>query len=110
MDRVANLAQECLFQLHILMVSQSDHADADVGVHLFNGFRQSLSLLRCYIKGVMSLWVPVLLSSLYCGLAFAQCDTIPAIRGQGSPSSCAGKTVTVSGVVTLPAGGLSGFF
>ena len=51
------------------------------------------------------------------GFALAQCDggqpvvtTIPVVRGQGSPSACAGKTVTVTGVVTAAFSGLNGFF
>jgi len=49
------------------------------------------------------------------GFALAQCDdatvtSIPAVRGQGSPSRCVGKTVTVTGVVTASFGGLNGFF
>jgi hypothetical protein len=36
--------------------------------------------------------------------------TIPAIRGQGSPSVCTGKTVTVAGVVTASFAGMNGFF
>jgi predicted extracellular nuclease len=49
-------------------------------------------------------------------LLLAQCGdpsavaTIPAVRGKGSPSACAGQAVTVTGIVTLSAGGLKGFF
>src|SRR5689334_2520516 len=53
----------------------------------------------------------------FSGFALAQCDgdqpiatNIPVVRGHGSPSVCAGKTVTVAGIVTASFSGIKGFF
>src|SRR5262245_50997699 len=58
----------------------------------------------------------VLLLLPFSHLALAQCDgdppvvtTISTVRAK-APSACAGKTVTITGIVTLAAGGLKGFF
>jgi len=61
-------------------------------------------------------WALFCFTLFSCHVVLAQCGdpaavtTIPAVRGKGSPSACTGQTVTVSGIVTLAAGGLKGFF
>ena len=61
-------------------------------------------------------WALFLLTLPVCDYAMAQCDGDPPVPApistirRSAPSACAGKTVTVSGVVTLAAGGLKGFF
>lgn len=47
---------------------------------------------------------------LFSSFAWAQCDTIPQVQGDGPRSPCVDSTVTVRGVVTASFGGMQGFF